>query len=131
MPKDIKTTEWTMLVVTEDEPPEHFLDRRCIELRYAFSKRDTEAKEWVRCGVSKFCEHTTGRAPAQEEFSWQIPHCGTYPMDNHYKETTLPGGPEHIYLAMNTLTNYNEVRECEMDEINEIIESFVENSQDP
>jgi len=33
-----------------------------------------------------------------------------------------------ISLATNTLTNDNEVRECEMDEIDEIIEAFVENS---
>jgi len=38
--------------------------------------------------------------------------------------------PEDIPLAMNTITNCNEVKECEMDEIDEIIESFVENSQD-
>jgi hypothetical protein len=82
MRDDIKTDEWTMLITTEDETPNHWFDRRCKELRYSFFKRDIDTQRWVRCGLSKFCEHTTGRRPTQEGFPWQIPDYGTYPIEN-------------------------------------------------
>ena len=89
MRDDIKTDEWTMLITTEDETPRDWFHRRCKELRYAFFKKDIDTRQWVRCGLSKFCEHTTGRALTQEGFSWQIPHYGTYPIEIYYKETAL------------------------------------------
>lgn len=74
--EDIKTGEWTLLVVVEDEPPEHWFERRCYELRYVFLKREEDAV--ARYNVSDFYKHTAG---IQEAFPLNMSDIGKCPIN--------------------------------------------------
>jgi hypothetical protein len=98
--ESIKTGEWTLLIAVEDKPPGHWYDRNCNELRYVFLKRDVD--KVVRCGVSDFYKHTTGRAPTQEAFPCPL---------------------EAAYAAASpyTLANHTIVKQCKADEVEEVL----------
>jgi hypothetical protein len=125
--ESIKTGEWTLLIAVEDKPPGHWYDRNCNELRYVFLKRDVD--KVVRCGVSDFYKHTTGRAPTQEAFPLQVPRFGRYPAERRATGKLLSWDDNHrcpleaAYAAANpcTLADHTIVKQCEADEVEEVL----------
>jgi len=84
-----------------------------------FLKRDVD--KVVRCSVSDFYKHTTGRAPTQEAFSYPTERRATGKLllwdDNHHCPL------EAAYAAANpcTLADHTIVKQCKADEVEEVL----------
>jgi hypothetical protein len=92
-----------------------------------FLKRDVD--KVVRCSVSGFYKHTTGRAPTQEAFPWLIPRFGRYPTERRTTGKLLLWDDNHrcpleaAYAAANpcTLADHTIVKQCKADEVEEVL----------